>query len=74
MAGAGANMILFDWSWNSNGNPVAPVIKISSNSKTADSFKEYIDFDTGSIIEGSESVQSLGEKLLEELIMYASDL
>ncbi|MAL86616.1 MAG: altronate hydrolase [Opitutae bacterium] len=75
MAGAGANMILFSTGLGTpTGNPVTPVIKISSNSKTADSFKEYIDFDSGSIIEGSESVQSLAEKLLEELIMYASGL
>ncbi len=73
MAGAGANLILFSTGLGTpTGNPVCPVIKISSNHKTANSFKEYIDFDTGSIIDGSESVESLGEKLLEEVIAYAS--
>ena len=48
LAGAGANLILFSTGLGTpTGNPVAPVIKISSNSKTANSFHEYIDFDTG---------------------------
>ena len=73
MAGAGANLILFSTGLGTpTGNPIAPVIKISSNSKIASSFKEYIDFDTGSIIEGTESVESLGDTLLEEVIAYAS--
>ncbi len=73
MAGAGANLILFSTGLGTpTGNPVTPVIKISSNSKTAELFKEYIDFDTGSIIDGSESVQSLSEKLMQEVISYAS--
>ena len=59
---------------NSTGNPISPVIKIASNSVTTHSFSEYIDFDTGSIIDGSESVESLGEKLLDEVIAYASGI
>jgi altronate hydrolase len=73
LAGAGANLILFSTGLGTpTGNPIAPVIKISSNSKTAKSFVEYIDFDTGPIIEGQESVASLGDKLLEDVINYAS--
>jgi altronate hydrolase len=73
LAGAGANLILFSTGLGTpTGNPVAPVIKISSNSKTANSFHEYIDFDTGPVIDGSETVESMGEKLLSEVIEYAS--
>lgn len=73
MAGAGANLTLFSTGLGTpTGNPISPVIKISSNTKTANSFKEYIDFDTGSIIDGTESVESLAEKLLEQVIAYAS--
>ena len=75
MAGAGANLILFSTGLGTpTGNPISPVIKIASNSPTAKSFKEYIDFDTGSIIDGRESVESLGEKLLDEVIAYASGI
>jgi altronate hydrolase len=73
LAGAGANLILFSTGLGTpTGNPIAPVIKISSNSKTAESFKEYIDFDTGAVISGEETVESIGEKLLNEVIQYAS--
>ena len=75
MAGAGANLILFSTGLGTpTGNPISPVIKIASNSPTAKSFKEYIDFDTGSIIDGTESVESLAEKLLDEVIAYASGI
>jgi altronate hydrolase len=75
MAGAGANLILFSTGLGTpTGNPISPVIKIASNSTTAQSFIEYIDFDTGSIIDGSESVESLGKKLLDEVIAYASGI
>ena len=73
LAGAGANLILFSTGLGTpTGNPISPVIKISSNSKTASSFHEYIDFDTGPVIDGSETVVSIGEKLLNEVIEYAS--
>ena len=73
MAGAGANLILFSTGLGTpTGNPVSPVIKISSSSKLAHSFSEYADFDTGPIVDGAETVESLGESLLEQVIAYAS--
>jgi altronate hydrolase len=73
MAGAGANLILFSTGLGTpTGNPVSPVIKIASSTKLANSFSEYIDFDTGPIVEGAESVESLGESLLDQVISYAS--
>ena len=73
MAGAGANLILFSTGLGTpTGNPVSPVIKISSSSKLANSFSEYVDFDTGPIVDGTETVESLGESLLEQVIAYAS--
>lgn len=75
MAGAGANLILFSTGLGTpTGNPVCPVIKVSTSSKLARSFSEYIDFDTGPIIEGSETVDSLGQSLIEEVIAYASGI
>ena len=73
MAGAGANLILFSTGLGTpTGNPVSPVIKISSSTKLAHSFSEYVDFDTGPIVDGAETVESLGESLLEQVIAYAS--
>ena len=73
MAGAGANLLLFSTGLGTpTGNPVAPVVKVSTNSKLAESFSEYIDFDTGPIIRGERTVEDLGDELLESVIAYAS--
>ena len=73
MAGAGANLILFSTGLGTpTGNPICPVIKVASSSKLSRSFSEYVDFDAGPVIDGSNTVESLGESLLEEVIAYAS--
>ena len=73
LAGAGANLILFTTGLGTpTGNPITPVVKISSNSRVASYMHDVIDFDTGAIIEGRETPDSLGEKLLEQLIRTAS--
>ena len=73
MAGAGANLQLFSTGLGTpTGNPVSPIVKVSSNSKIAQSFAEYIDFDTGLIIRGEKSVEETGDDLFEAIISYAS--
>ena len=73
LAGSGANMILFTTGLGTpTGNPVCPVIKISSNTPLFQKMSDIIDFDTGAIIDGRESIESLGEKLLDYIIEVAS--
>jgi len=73
MAGAGANMIVFSTGLGTpTGNPVTPVLKISSNSKIASSLKDMIDFDTGGVIDGSASIDGLADDLLELIVSVAS--
>ena len=73
MAGAGANLQLSSTGPGTpTGNPSSPIIKVSSNSKIAQSFAEYIDFDTGPIIRGEKSVEETGDGLFEAIISYAS--
>ena len=54
------------------GNPVTPVLKISSNSKIAKSLSDIIDFDTGGVIDGSASIDGLADDLLELIVSVAS--
>ena len=54
------------------GNPVCPVLKISSNSTLAKRLSDIIDFDTGEVIDGSATIDQLGEDLLHLLIKVAS--
>ena len=73
MAGSGANLIIFTTGLGTpTGNPIAPVIKVSSNSTVYHKMKDIIDFDTGSIIEGTQSIEELSENLLEFIIKVAS--
>jgi altronate hydrolase len=56
MAGSGANIILFTTGLGTpTGNPIAPVIKISSNTALAKRMPDIIDIDTGGIITGEKN-------------------
>jgi len=73
MAGAGANLILFSTGLGTpTGNPVCPVIKVSTNTRTAETLPDMIDFDTGPIIEGAASIQEQAANLLNLSIEVAN--
>jgi altronate hydrolase len=71
--GAGANIVLFTTGLGTpTGNPVAPVVKISTNSDLARRMHDIIDIDTGPIITGERMIEELGESMLESVIQVAS--
>ncbi len=71
--GAGANVILFTTgAGNPTGNPIAPVIKIASNSVLAQRMAALIDIDAGSIVDGNSSVEAMADSILESMIEVAS--
>jgi len=73
MAGAGANLMLFTTGLGTpTGNPVAPTLKVSSNTDLATRMSDIIDFDAGPIIDGSSTLNQLGDDLLELIIESAS--
>ncbi|MFH4967451.1 altronate dehydratase family protein [Gaetbulibacter sp. M240] len=73
LAGSGCNLILFTTGLGTpTGNPIAPVIKVSSNTKLYEKMNDIIDFNTGSIIDGESTIEEAGEALLEEIIAVAS--
>ena len=73
MVGSGANMVLFTTGLGTpTGNPVAPVVKISSNSQLAERMPDIIDFNTGEIITGDKSIEEMADELLEFIIDVAS--
>jgi altronate hydrolase len=72
-AGAGANLVLFTTGLGTpTGNPVAPVIKISTNSTLAERMADIIDFDAGGIVSGETTIPACAEKLLDLCIGIAS--
>ncbi|HEY2858416.1 MAG TPA: altronate dehydratase family protein [Terracidiphilus sp.] len=71
--GAGANLVLFTTGLGTpTGNPVAPVVKISTNSTLAQRMSDIIDFDAGGIIGGETTIGECADKLLELCIEVAS--
>jgi altronate hydrolase len=71
--GAGANVVLFTTGLGTpTGNPIAPVIKLSTNSDLARRMPDIIDIDTGSIISGESTIEQMGEIILERVIQVAS--
>ncbi|MBS0001115.1 MAG: altronate dehydratase [Cyclobacteriaceae bacterium] len=73
LAASGASIILFSTGLGTpTGNPVCPVVKVSSSTSLFERMNDIIDFDTGSIITGNETIRSLGEKMLDYVIEVAS--
>jgi altronate hydrolase len=71
--GAGANIVLFTTGLGTpTGNPIAPVVKISTNSELAMRMQDIIDIDAGSILSEETSVEKMGETILETIIRVAS--
>jgi len=71
--GAGANLVLFTTGLGTpTGNPIAPVVKISSNTQLARRMPDIIDIDTGEVISGVAGVEQLGDELLEVVIRVGS--
>ena len=71
--GAGANVVLFTSGLGTpTGNPIAPVVKISTNTTLAERMHDIIDIDTGKIVSGESTVEQMGEAILELVIQVAS--
>jgi len=73
MVGSGANIVLFTTGLGTpTGNPIAPVIKISSNSELANKMSDIIDIDTGAVIRGEKTIEETAEEILDFIIDVAS--
>src|ERR1700678_3001100 len=71
--GAGANLILFTTGLGTpTGNPIAPMLKISTNSPLAQRMEDIIDFDAGAVISGESTIEEMGDALLERVVEVAS--
>lgn len=69
---SGANLVIFSTGLGTpTGNPIVPVLKIATNSITAEKQKSVIDFDCGPVIDGVP-LQAVAEQLLEKVIATAS--
>ncbi len=73
IAGGGCNLILFTTGLGTpTGNPVCPTLKIATNTSLMQRMSDILDFDTGPIITGAQTVPQMGEAILELCIATAS--
>ena len=71
--GSGANIVLFTTGLGTpTGNPITPVLKLSTNTTLYNKMKDIIDIDTGAIIEGNETIEQAGERILNYIIDVAN--
>ena len=71
--GAGASVVLFTTGLGTpTGNPIAPVVKLSTNSDLARRMHDIIDIDTGAVVAGDKTIHEMGEAILNFTIQVAS--
>ena len=73
LVGAGATVVLFTTGLgNPMGNPIAPVVKIASNTAVVEKMSDIIDINAGTVITGEKTIQEVGEEIVEYIIDLAS--
>lgn len=73
LGGAGCNLILFTTGLGTpTGNPVVPVVKVSSNTALAQRMSDIIDVNTGPVITGEKDIPTMAAELMEYMIQVAS--
>ena len=73
LAGSGCNIILFTTGLGTpTGNPVVPVIKISSNTALAQRMSDIIDFNAGSVIDEGTGISKAADQLLGFILSVAN--
>jgi altronate hydrolase len=73
LVGSGANLLIFSTGLGTpTGNPIVPTIKVATNSSMARKLHYMIDFDTGPIISGEQSLDDMACTLQQLCIETAS--
>ncbi|WP_411811230.1 UxaA family hydrolase [Chryseobacterium scophthalmum] len=73
LVGSGATVVLFTTGLGTPmGNPITPVVKISSNTILAEKMSDIIDFNAGTVISGEKTIPEAADELLELIINVAS--
>ncbi len=54
------------------GSPIAPTMKVSTTSALFERMNDNLDLDAGTIVDGSETVEQVGERIFAEMIAVAS--
>jgi altronate hydrolase len=73
LVAAGATVVVFTTGRGTTiGNAIAPVIKLASNNEVFQRMNRDIDLSAGNIIEGTETIEQVGERVFEHIRRTAS--
>ena len=73
MVGGGAQVVVFTTGLGTpTGNPIAPVIKITGNARTARQMADNIDLDVSGIMDETETLDGAADRLFAEVLEVAS--
>ena len=75
LVGAGATAVIFTTGRGTTiGNAIAPVIKLASNSAVFERMGGDLDLSAGGVIDGTESIPQVGQRVFEHLVRVAGGL
>jgi altronate dehydratase large subunit len=73
MVGGGAQVVVFTTGLGTpTGNPIAPVVKITGNARTAASMADNIDLDVSGVLDNRETIEGAATRLFNEVVSVAS--
>jgi altronate dehydratase large subunit len=73
MVGGGAQVVVFTTGLGTpTGNPIAPVIKVTANARTARTMADNIDLDVSGVLTNAEGYDAAAGRLMTELLEVAS--
>jgi altronate dehydratase large subunit len=73
MVGGGAQVVVFTTGLGTpTGNPIAPVIKITGNARTAEAMADNIDLDVSGVLDDRETLEAAAGRLFDEVLAVCS--
>lgn len=73
MVAGGAHVVIFTTGRGTpTGSPIAPTIKVATNTALFERMTENMDINAGTIVTGDETVQEVGERIFEEMLEVAA--
>ncbi|MEZ6037171.1 MAG: altronate dehydratase family protein [Planctomycetota bacterium] len=73
LVGAGAQLVVFTTGRGTTiGNAIAPVLKLASNTPVFERLSRDLDVNAGTVIDGTETIEQVGQRLFEHVLRCAS--
>ena len=75
LVGSGATVVVFTTGRGTTiGNAIAPVIKLASNTPVFERMANDLDLSAGGVIDGTETIDEVGQRVFERVVEVASGL